>query len=145
MKKEDQLTQLVMKYKETRKDSDLVEILKLSEGLIYHVCKFYGVNNFPQIPQEEIMLDCRHLILMRAIEAFDISRGAKFSTFYTWRLKSHIRFRKEYYMRKKDIFAANSFDEVLGDEGSTTLGDTLSSSNGRVFGRVRKEIEMMFN
>ena len=138
---------LVIEYKDTNKEELLKDISIMSEGLIWKIMNFYGANNFAPIQQETIVDDCKSLILLRTIDAFDESRKAKFSTFYTWRLKSHIRSKKEFFMRRKAVLSAKSLDTVLYEAWGETvrLEDVLNNFNFNVLSNIKKEMETIFN
>ena len=146
MAKQDKLTQLVLEYKQTRREAILTEILTLTEGLIYTIFSFYGVNNADPSIQEDIKADCVSTVLLRTIEAFDSEKGAKFSTFYVWRLKSHIRSRKEFYLRRKPVLQTQPLDTLLGyDDGqSINLSDVLHNFNLNTLHRTKKAIRESF-
>lgn len=144
----DKLTELVIVFKETRNEVVVADILRLSEGLIWGVFKYYKIENLPAPVQEEIASDCRSLVLTKTIEAFDLSRKAKFSTFYTWRLKSHIRAKKESYLRRRNIVQAVSLDAPSfdGETSSSFLLETLTNPHYsyRTFGVVKKIMSDLF-
>jgi len=148
----DTLTETVMEYKNTTEDDFfkgklLKNILKMSEGLIYKVFNFYGVNYFAQLQQDEISADCQSLVLLKTIDAFDVSRKAKFSTFYTWRLKSHVRSKKEFFMRRKHLLQAQSLDKVVYESGGEEvhLGDILTDFNVNTLHSIQREMKSIFN
>lgn len=149
----DKLTELVVSYKETKNEVVIPEILKLSEGLIWGVFKYYKISNFPAPIQEEIAADCRSLVLIKTIEAFKLGKQAKFSTFYTWRLKSHIRSRRGFYLRRRQLGNAVSFDTDPKDGEAVTRGhggphfaETLTNPNYsyRNLGLFKREIADIF-
>jgi len=148
----DVLTETVMEYKNTTEDDFfkgnlLKNILKMSEGLIYKVFNYYGVNHFAPLQQDEISADCRSLVLLKTIDAFDVSRKAKFSTFYTWRLKSHVRSKKEFFMRRKHLLQAQSLDKVVyeNDGEEVCLGDILTDFNVNTLHSIQREMKSIFN
>lgn len=127
----DRLTELVISYKETRNEVLVSEILKLSEGLIWGVFKYYKIENLPAPVQEDIAADCRSIILTKTMDAFNASRGAKFSTFYTWRLKSHVRAQKEIYLRRRNLRQALSLDTLFenADSSKFSFSETITHPN----------------
>jgi hypothetical protein len=126
----DRLTELVIVYKKLGDEKVVAEILKLSEGLIWGIFRRYKIQNFPAPIQEEIAEDCRSLVLTRAIRAFDESKGARFSTFFHWRCLSHVRSRKEFYLRRRKLGNTVSFDAPFdtASSSSMTLGDVVTHS-----------------
>lgn len=126
----DRLTELVIVYKKLGDEKVVAEILKLSEGLIWNIFKQYKIQNFPLPIQEDIAADCRSLVLTRAIRAFDESKGAKFSTLLFWRLRSHIRSRKEFYLRRRQLGNVVSLDAPFDTAASSgmTLSDIITHS-----------------
>ena len=131
----DKLTELVVSYKETKNEVVIPEILRLSEGLIWGVFKYYKISNLPAPLQEDIAADCRSLILVKAMEAFKADKQAKFSTFYTWRLKSHIRSRRGFFLRRRELGKTVSFDGSPTDDqaglarGNVHFAETLTNPN----------------
>ena len=144
----DRLTELVIHYKKIGDEKVVPEILKLSEGLIWGVFKYYKIGNFPAPIQEDIAADCRSIVLTRTIRAFDADKGAKFSTFLTWRLRSHIRSRKEFYLRRRHLGNTLSIDAPFESESSTgtSLSDILTHSrySYRNFGLFKRKLMQIF-
>ena len=148
----DKLTELVVSYKETKNEVVIPEILRLSEGLIWGVFKYYKISNFPAPIQEEIAADCRSLVLVKTIEAFNAEKQAKFSTFYTWRLKSHIRSKRGFFLRRRELNKTVSFDGEpadmdMGHSRSSHLTETLTNPNYsyRSLGQFKRNMSEIFN
>lgn len=145
----DKLTELVISYKETKDEVVIPEILRLSEGLIWGVFKYYKISNFPAPIQEDIAADCRSFVLAKTIEAFKTDKQAKFSTFYTWRLKSHIRAKRGFYLRRRQLGQTLSLDAAfVGEESSRPfLAETLTNPNYnyRALGQFKKRMAEIFD
>ena len=145
----DRLTELVIHYKKIGDEKVVPEILKLSEGLIWGVFKYYKIGNFPAPIQEDIAADCRSIVLTRTIRAFDADKGARFSTFYTWRLKSHIRSRKEYFLRRRHLgntlSLEASFENSSSSNGSLADITTKSSYSYRNFSLFKRKMLEIFS
>lgn len=145
----DKLTELVVSYKETNNEVVIPEILRLSEGLIWGVFKYYKISNLPAPLQEDIAADCRSLILVKAIEAFKPDKQAKFSTFYTWRLKSHIRSRRGFYLRRRQLGKTLSLDAsfIDGESSRPFLAETLTNPNYdyRALGQFKRKMSDIFS
>jgi hypothetical protein len=120
----------VIHYKKIGDEKVVSEILKLSEGLIWSTFKYYKIANFPLPIQEDIAADCRSLVLTRTIRAFNPDKGAKFSTLLVWRLRSHVRSRKEFYLRRRKLGNTLSLDAPFDTANSSgmTLSDTITTS-----------------
>ena len=143
--KTDKLTDLVKEYKLNNTEELLPLIDKLSRRLIYQQFKFYCVNYFPPVIREDIEDDCRTLILLRTISQFDPSRKVKFSTFYTWKLKSHIRSRKEFYLRRKKLVESKSLDmDLYEGKESLKLKDVLTNFNYSTLHNTRMRMKEIF-
>ena len=150
----DKLTELVLSYKETKNEVVIPEILRLSEGLIWGVFKYYKISNFPAPIQEDIAADCRSFVLAKTMEAFTPDKQAKFSTFYTWRLKSHIRAKRGFYLRRKELGRTVPFDMDSRDSeashrghGGPYFAETLTNPNYsyRALGQFKKRIAELFD
>jgi len=115
-KSEDKLTPFVLEFKETENGKVLNQLMKASEGLIWTVMKYYHMYYFPKLIQEEVVEDCKTIILLRAIEGFNFNKG-RFSTYYTWKLKSFIRYRQHFLLKRKKLVEHSSLDqEIIGKE-----------------------------
>jgi len=131
----DKLTKQVIYYKKIGDGKVITEIIKLSERLIYSICKYYRIEKFPKDIQEDIIEDCKSLVLSKTIKAFDETKKAKFSTFYRWRLMSFIRNRKEFYLRRRElsdtVVLSNNVkeDNENYDEGNFISAESITHSN----------------
>jgi len=140
----DELTPLVLKFQKTKSNSILESLMKKSEGLIWTVMRYYHMEYFPNIIQEEVVDECKSIILLRALEGFQPSRG-RFSTYYTWKLKSFIRYKQQFFLNRKKILEHSSLDQPIGSEGdSTLLVDVLSNFNFNLKTRTRKKMREIF-
>lgn len=140
----DNLTQMVLDYQETEDSRLLVNIIKESEGLIYPVIKYYHVDYFPKLIQEEIIENCKSIVLIRAIQDFKDTKHAKFSTYYTWKLKSHIRYKQQFYLNRKKINTNLSLDRPVNGVDDATLGNVIGTSDNRMKQRVSKHMWNLF-
>jgi len=143
-KTEDKLSAKVEEYQKTNDQILLSEICSLSEGLIYGVMNYYFMHYFPLTIQDEVIEDCKSLVILRAIEGFDRSK-ARFSTYYTWKLKSHIRGKKQCLMRRKEILAAKRLDAPIRGCDEITPLDNLTTFDYNVKVRVKRGINTIFN
>jgi hypothetical protein len=144
----DKLTNKVLEYQSTRSNEAFDTLANLSEGLIYGVAKFYHLEILPRAIQEEIINDCKSIILLKAVNSFDVIRGAKFSTHYVWRLKSHIRSKKEFYQRRYQLINALSLDARIaggGEHNPITLENKLHTFKTNIKTQINKEINNIFN
>ena len=102
--------------------------MKESEGLIWTVMKFYNMYYFPKLIQEEVVEDCKTIILLRAIEGFNSSKG-RFSTYYTWKLKSFIRYRQHFLLKRKKLVEHLSLDQEIDNREHMSLEDFVHNFN----------------
>lgn len=143
----DKLTTAVLEYQLTNQNELFTEIFSLSMGLIYMVMKYYHMEMFPRIIQEEIVNECQSIRLLKAVESFDANRGTRFSTHYVWKLKSYIRSKKEFYQRRHKIINAISLDARIAGGGTNneiTMADKLHTFNRGMKSRISKEIKNVF-
>ena len=147
----DKLTTAVLEYqlrrKKVKKEEAFREIVDSSTGLIYMVMKYYYMDMFPKLIQEEIINECKSVILLKAVCSFDEERGTRFSTHYVWKLKSYIRSRKEFYKRRYKVVTAISLDAQIaggGENNTISLEDKLGTFNTSTKVRVNKEISRLF-
>lgn len=110
------LTDLVLEYQQTKNQVVLKEIYEKTKKLVWGTIKYYGMFNYPPVVVEDIVDDCRSLVLIKAVDRYDCSRGAKFETFYVWWLRSHVLSRKGYYTRRQRIMLTPSIDEMANKE-----------------------------
>jgi hypothetical protein len=144
----DKLTNKVLEYQSTRSNEAFDTLANLSEGLIYGVAKFYHLEILPRAIQEEIINDCKSIILLKAVNSFDVIRGAKFSTHYVWKLKSYIRSKKEFYQRRYQLINALSLDARIaggGEHNPITLENKLHTFKTNIKTQINKEINNIFN
>jgi len=144
----DKLTGAVLEYQTTKSNDSFNELANLSEGLIYMVMKYYHMEMFPRLIQEEIINECKSIRLLKAVNSFDSEKGTKFSTHYVWKLKSYIRSKKEFYQRRYKLIHAISLDaRIAGGAGDreVKLKDKLHNFNESTKSRIQKEIRDIFN
>ena len=140
----DKLTQMVLDYQITDDSKLLIDIIKESTGLIYSVIKYYRVDYFPKLIQEEIIENCKSIVLIRAIQDFKVTKHTKFSTYYTWKLKSHIRYKQQFYLNRKKINTKVSLDKPVSENDDATLRNILGTSDNKMKQRVSKYISNIF-
>lgn len=147
----DKLTVAVLEYqlrrKRVKKEDAFREIIDLSTGLIYMVMKYYYMGMFPKLIQEEIINECKSIILLKAVSSFDEERGARFSTHYVWKLKSYIRSKKEFYKRRYKVVTAISLNAQIaggGESNVIALEDKLGTFKTATKVRVNREISRLF-
>lgn len=146
----DKLTNLVIKYKTTGEDKLLEEIIKHSEGLIYHNLKFFGMLNYDRTVLDDIIGECSSVVLLKAIKAFKPIYKTAFSTFYTWKLKGYLDYRNKYYKKRKELVLNKVSLEYLplkdlGDSAGISTGhDIVSNFSSRLMHSVKREMSDIF-
>lgn len=140
--KRDKLTQSVIDYKKRSNNQLLRTIMKKSEGLIYTVLKYYHIDYFPGIIQEELIEEGKSIVLLRAIGGFEPLKGCRFSTYYTWKLKSYIHGKQDYYLKRKKIVESKSLESPIKDQ--LTLGDNLTNWDSKYHQKCKKKIRNIF-
>jgi len=150
-KKLDPLSSLVIDYQINPTSKKLKEICRLSHNLIYAVFRYYDIiKSFPSIILEEIEEECRTFILLRCIDSYVPNKNAKFSTFYTWRLKSRIRSQKHFYLRRMkllqtvDIGSAVGGSDGYNSSTSKKLEEVLTKFDNRILTKFKKEMGDIF-
>lgn len=110
LKEYDELSRMVLRYRKNRRKYNKLfeEIQEKVWGLPIKVMNSYGIKNFPDDIVDDILQECRTLILLKAIRLYDkysivwnkgrrkkINRkgAATFTCFYYWKLLSHVRYR----------------------------------------------------
>lgn len=145
-----ELTNLVIQYKTTKDQKLLNQIKEKSVGLVYNAFMYYKISSFPENILSEIRDDCQSFVLLKAIEAFDIEKKTEFSTFYTWRLRSHVRSKRGYYMRRgKLVFSVQSMDADRGTASDNKKYNLHSITHNhrydyREFTEFKKKIAKIF-
>jgi DNA-directed RNA polymerase sigma subunit (sigma70/sigma32) len=144
----DPLTNLVMEYKENSNPLILLKIYNSTKRLVYGVFKYYDIiRSFPVHIQDDIEEDCRSFVLLKTIERFDSNKNTKFSTLYTWWLKSYVNAKKQWYLRRNPLwYDTLDINMDLGkfNNVSLTLGDTLTDWSIQNFSAFKKEIQEIF-
>lgn len=143
-KKIDTLTQLVLQYKEnpTPEVFEKIYYSKTVKKLTWQVLKNYGVLNFPPIIQEDIAEDCQSLVLLKCIERFDKTRGAGFGTLYTWWCMSHVRNKRNQWLRREPLLNAYSLnDRVYNGNEKINWEDHVTSFTSNMKHKIKKTIE----
>jgi len=153
MEKElDRMTALVMEYRETQNQTTLLKIYNLTKPIVYGAMKYYKILVWPTEILEDIEADCRTFVLVKCIDRFDITRGAKFTTFYFWWLRSHVRMRRNFYDTRRNLLITPSFYDVfkhmdLEIRDSLPEGDALelaTCNNLRLLGQFKRELRECF-
>lgn len=142
-RKLDKLTEAVVRYKRRHNNQLMRFIQKESERLIYSVMKFYSMNYFPKLIQEEVIGDCKTFVLLKAIRTFNRKKNTKFSTYYVWKLKSHVHCRHLFYLRRKRIVEHLSLSQTFNDEGAS-LENKLTISDTGYKEKVSRRIRNLF-
>jgi len=137
----DKLTPLVLEFYQTKDNQVLAQLMKKSEGLIWTVMKYYYMEYFPGVIQEEIVDECKSIILLRALQGFNPDKG-RFSTYYTWKLKSYIRYKQQFFLNRKKLLEHSSLEQPLNSEGdSSVLADVLSKFDFNL--KIRTQRKML--
>jgi hypothetical protein len=146
-----ELTKRVEEYKSTNNQALLPGIISLSDGIIGSVFKYYGMMDFPPLILEDIKQDCSSVVLLKALNNFDLAKKSAFSTYYTWKLKSFIRCRKHYYLRRSAMELSPVFLDASpsGCDSQTTsnLHEIITSPtySRRMRESIQKEMSTIFN
>lgn len=113
--KVDDITVLVCSYQDNCNRKDLGKLLKLFNtelgDLIWSVIKYYNILNYPPLVLENIVEECQNEVFLKCLKRFDRTRGAKFTTYYTWELKSCVNARKCQFLRKNNVMDTTSLSE----------------------------------
>lgn len=153
LKELDKMTSLVMEYRETQNPTTLMAVYNSTKPLVYAAIKYYGLLSWPLEILEDIEADCRTFVLVKSIDRFDITRGAKFTTYYFWWLRSHVRARKNFYSLRANILLTPSFYDVFKHmhlelaESEMLGGDALelaTLNNLRLLGQIKRELQDCF-
>jgi DNA-directed RNA polymerase specialized sigma subunit len=107
------LSILVMNYRESGEEAILGEVYKRTKKLVWGVVNSYKMARYPLVVLEDIVEDCRSLVLLKSIERYDPTRGAKFETFYTWWLRSHVQAKKGWYIRRNNVMLVPNMQGAL--------------------------------
>lgn len=143
-KSEDKLTPLVLEFKDTNDNEIFSQLMKESEGLIWTVMKYYRMYYFPKLIQEEVVEDCKTIILLRAIGGFDSNKG-RFSTYYTWKLKSFIRYRQHFLLKRKKLVGHLSLEQEISGKEHMSLKDFVHNFDLVLKQKCSKEMGKIFN
>jgi len=117
---QEDITSLVCNYQDNHDEysiKKLVKLFKTSLGdLVWSIIKYYGMLDFPTLTLEEIVEECENEVFLKCLSRFDRNKNAKFTTYYTWELKSSIRARKCQFLRKKHILLTSSIYDIKEKE-----------------------------
>ena len=132
----DELTQMVIEYKEQPNQELFGKIYysKTIKKLLWQVIKNYGVMNFPPIIQEDIAEDCQSEVLLRSISKFDKERGASFVTLFTWWCMSHVRNKRNQWLRREPLLNSYSMNDEVN------VNKNYSKFNTNIKYRIAKSI-----
>lgn len=130
-----ELTEVVLEYKKKPTSKALEQILRLTEKLIFTVMRQYNMFTlFPETVTEDVFSDCQTFVLMKCLDTFDPTKKAAFSTHYTWWLKSHMNYKRDYHNRRQDLYSAipiNGYpdpDDACWHEGRAQVQDVPTFS-----------------
>jgi hypothetical protein len=115
IKEGDELTPMVVEYK-LKPNANLFKKIyysKTIKRLLWQVIKNYGVMNFPPIIQEDIAEDCQSEVLLRSIGKYDQAKGGSFVTLFTWWCMSHVRNKRNQWLRREPLLNAYSIDDEV--------------------------------
>jgi hypothetical protein len=115
IKKGDELTPMVIEY-QLNPNANLFKKIyysKTIKRLLWQVIKNYGVMNFPPIIQEDIAEDCQSEVLLRSIGKYDQAKGGSFVTLFTWWCMSHVRNKRNQWLRREPLLNAYSIDDEI--------------------------------
>lgn len=113
-KKSDSTSSLVVKYQKSKNKKLIPVIQKLTWRLPIKVMNHYGIKYFPPDIAEDILQECRTFVLFKALKKYDLKKS-NFSTFYFWKLKSHVRFRRRELLKRKNIIETYSIHDTIRD------------------------------
>lgn len=140
IKENDELTRMVVEYKITQ-DPDLFEKIYWSKSLkrlFWQVIKNYGVMNFPIIIQEDIAEDCQSVVLLRTIDKYDQNKGASFGTLFTWWCMSHVRNKRNQWLRREPLLNAYSLSGGVYNGDSKLKREEVITGNTSTFNENAK-------
>jgi hypothetical protein len=120
----DKVTLLVINYQDKHNEKDLKELVKLFNtelgDLVWSIIKYYGILNYPPLILEEIVEECENEIFLKCLAKFDRTRKAKFTTYYSWELRSCINARKCQFLRKNNVRNTVSLSECYRRDFDTS-------------------------
>ena len=128
----DELTKAVLQYKRRHNNQLIQFISDKSENLIYPVMQYYHMNYFSKLIQEDIVEECKTIVLLRAIKDFDKNKNTRFSTHYVWKLKSYIHGKQIFYLRRKKrkgMLKEVSLNKSYNGDGKDSLENILIIPN----------------
>lgn len=142
------LTKAVVAYKRNESDELLNTILRETSGIIYKCVGLYNISAMAQTIRDEVIIDCKTFVLLKAIDDYDASKGTEFSTFLYWKLRHFLQIErtKLFRQKRKGRLDTRSFEEKTYDAGSEdkdrSLLDIIASSPTAVSTRARATAEL---
>jgi len=140
----DKLTEMVEDYKETKDQSLILKMQNIIYPIVRKLIYKWRFNYFPLIIQEHLYEEAKTIILAEAIQKFDASKRAKFTSFYGTRLNHLLRAEYMKYFQKGKPIAKRwgrlheiSINLEYGQ--NQTLADILQSDSD-----IRTEIQNDF-
>lgn len=135
------LTQLVITYQDTRSPKIFNNLIQLTPGLCNKVLGQYGMFDSHPEALENLRSECETILLLEAIETFDRTRGAAFSTHYTWQLKSYVMNKSRQYFRRKNLYHAISFQQPVSEDNANLIEESVSNCTCTSFSRKKRLME----
>lgn len=139
----DELTPLVIEYQENPNPELFKKLYqsKQLKRLLWQVIKNYGVMGFPIIIQEDIAEDCQSIVLLRTLGKYDRTRGAAFGTLFTWWCMSHVRNKRNQWLRREPLLNAYSLSgRVYNGSDRLEWLDKLSNFNANAKHRLSRSV-----
>jgi hypothetical protein len=136
-----ELNEIIIRYKSTKKDRDLLEIINLTRSLITSIMGKYNMRIFPPHIYDDVFETCSSIILLDAIEKYQSDRGS-FSTWFTYKLMSYIQGKKRDNKKRSLLHNAKPFKEVLdihdGESDPDYIYPHITPTEKRTYAKKQK-------
>lgn len=137
--KYEQLTNLVIDFKENSSANNFIQISKLTSLLVYNILRQYNMLDEDPATVEDIREDCRTIVLIKAINSYDKTRGASFCTHYVWQLRSYVRWKRNVYYKRTALLKALSLNQKMNQDNEATLAEVTTKLTPTTTSRVKRE------
>ena len=139
----DALTLMVIEYKQNPSKNLFKEIYesKTIKKLLWQVIRNYGVMRFPIIIQEDIAEDCHTVVLLRSMEKYDKTRGANFGTLFTWWCMSHVRNKRNQWLRREPLLHAYSMNDRAYSADGVSIWEEVLANRTKAIDNMRSRIK----